>query len=1703
MKKIFKRSVWCLLSIFFAIMCVIGFVGNSVCKKNDSFVNGFLGIKNYEVIQSDEGEVFNKYVSDYLKEDGSFDDNAMRKNSLAVATQTATEGTVLLSNENNALPIKEKSKVSVFGISSSKYLLSAAGSGHLGVSVTDDIVSSFADNGLEVNPQLANVYKLLSSKYGNYLGQAGSTLNGVSIGDSCYVEYGINEAPWSQLGKTSLGEVASTFEDYGDSAIMIISRNDGEDGDTDYSTSECIDGCYLDLALEEMTILENLISLRDSGTFKSVVLVLNSASPMQMKHISQMRIDALVWAGVGGNVSFQQIAQVISGKANPSGHLIDTYAYDNYSAPSTVNQGDFTFKTTTGLPATQQYAHNEKYLMYSEGVYIGYRYYETRYEDLVLNSGEADSAAGSTSGDRWVYNNEVAYPFGYGKSYTTFEHSDFSVERKTGGYEVTQTIKNTGEVDGKDVFGVYLQKPYTQYDKDNAIEKPAVELVGYKKTKLLAPNESQTLTIKIDDESFKSYDSYNKKTYIVEKGDYYLASGDDVHQALNNILAAKGKTTADGMDKDGDASKAQRITLANDDFTTYSNAVGTNTRITNEFDDSDPKIYSGLKDSFQDFKYLTRSDWNNTYPKKAVIDCTSEKMIADMQYTKEVENDPTKTMPAFGKSGSKTLISMWGYEYDDPMWEDLLDQVTWEEAVTLATYGGGTAGCVSVSAPLAQAKDGPAGIGVGNPNLSNIMAFPSETNMASTYNDELIEELGNAFGMEILHVGYTGIYGPGANIHRSAFSGRNWEYYSEDPYISGKMLAAEVRGLQNRGIIVFTKHFLLNDQERNRYGVSVWGNEQSIREIYLKPFETGVREGQMNGIMSSFNRIGAIWSGKHKGLLTDVLRNEWGFVGVVQTDAYVGTHMHQALAESIVAGNDFTMGGSNPTALDSYKNNATLATALRETVHRILYTKLHSNVMNGLTLSTKIVYLTPWWETTLDILSITSLTLACISIVMFGISLALPPLDKRRRRLEESEAFKGKKVKFFFDVIPKTASVISSVILLCLISVSISVPLIVKNKNNISDTGNSSSSTPIAEVVCEHKCPTCGYCIDYTSELECCEKKCGSQYSKEMKFEAEDSHTLLTGGERGELGVSQETGSVEKYIGGFNANLGAKIKFVIDSSSVINASLFVSVSKREAAQLFTNNVLVMVNGVIMSSKGVVPAIKEGELNWVTFAKVCLGCVELKEGRNTIAFIVANDDVSCGFNFDGIFLKANEEIIWNEGEHICDDICPICGLCQNDHCKNEVCEDKCTCNLDKTKFDIKDGKAEVTGAQLSNNTAVFSKADDKVTFPLKAVDASSSILFLNIVSANSEGLINDLFTIKLNGTEIPYFNTSVKSSTSLIQYKSGKLNMKYGENKIEITSKTSASIVLSGITVGSNKVITYMNPYEFLTTSDFVIVEGEAYKSTENCIAMNEDAKGSIVTFPIESSALTTADLYINVATRSTPAKIKDILLIRLNGTEVQNDADLPNVGQDFFTYSDVLIGNITLKAGYNEITFEVLTNDQSINTNLRSISFANTDVALSFSSSGSTAKLTRVEAETAVLTTVSHGDNNFPYVGEGNSSTGEKYLGGINDAGLYGPGVGKITFTFTSDTATKAKLYFNAGISGSAKATSYGVKVNSSSYVSKQSWVGDGWYDWKDYYYSQIDIVKGDNTLEITILKGEPVNFDSFAIQADAEIIFH
>lgn len=1704
MKKIFKRSIWCLLTVFFAICFVIVIVGGNIAKKNDSFVNGFFNVQDYIMEETDEGEPFNEYKSDYVNEDGSFNDKAMRDNSLKVALQTATEGTVLLENNNEALPLAKDSKISIFGISSSKYIFSSAGSGHLGITVTTNIQEACEDNGLHVNPKLSNAYTILGSRYGNYLTEQGTTISGTSVGDKCYVEYGINEAPWNELDKTSVGMVTNSFSDYGDAAVYIISRNDGEDGDTNYYTPESSNGNYLDLAIEEVNILNKLMELKKAGTFKKVILMINAAMPLQMKTIQTYDLDALVWLGVGGNVSFEQIGAILSGNSEPSGHLVDTYLYDNYSAPSTVNFGDFTFAHNDGLPATEQYTHNDKYLVYSEGIYIGYRYFETRYEDTVLKQGNADSNKGSVNVEgAWKYENEVAYPFGYGLSYTEFEYSGFKMEETIDatGYNVSITVKNIGDKSGKDVVQVYLQKPYTDYDKENHIEKSSIELVGYDKTKMLEPNESEEITIFIPKEDFKTYDSYNKQTYILEKGDYYLTIGEDAHDAINNILAKKGKTIADGMDADGDENKVALIRIADDDFERYSTSLVTGNKITNQFSDADPTLYAGTKDQFKDFEYLSRSDWDSTYPTKVKMDCLTDIMKKDLQYTAEIVADPDATMPTFGKKGSKNLISMWGLKYDDPAWNDLLNQVTWEEAVTLATYGGGTAGCVSVAAPIALAKDGPGGIGVGNENLPNVMGFPCECNMAATFNDELIEELGNAFGMEILHVGYTGIYGPGANIHRSAFSGRNWEYYSEDPMLSGQMLEHEVRGLQNRGVIVFTKHFLLNDSERNRYGVSIWANEQSIREIYLKAFEGGVVDGGMNGIMSSFNRIGAIWAGKHKGLLTNVLRDEWGFLGVVQTDAYVGTHMHRCLAESIVAGNDFTMGGSNPTALDDYRDNPTVASALRETVHRILYTKLHSNAMNGMKLTTRIIYVRPWWKTALDALAITMGVLALICLVMFGVSVALPFLDKRKRRLESLPENQGKKVRYFFDVITKKAALISSSIALVIIVVSISVPLAIQNAGKSqSNPIIGSSSTEPYEPECEHKCATCGLCIDYSSELEECKEKCGGHLTNTQEFEAEDSHVLLYGGDRGNLGSSQEEGSSEVYIGGFNANLGAQIKYVITAPTDLTGTLFVSVCKRSSPLLFTSSVLVQVNGEIMQSKGVVPNLSEGEAEWVNFTEVCLGCIELKEGRNTITFTVANDDVSCGFNFDSIIIKSNETLSWYEGPHICDDICPICGLCMNEQCQDPVCLNKCTCNLPKQTFDLSDGKASLENVELIDDKVTFDAADEKVTYELKAQNSANAVLFLELSELSSEALADDLFEVTVNEKIVTFANVVISVTDERTQVKLGQITLQYGVNTISIKTKTTTAMTFFGITIGCDETLEYPNPNEFSAMSNYVQIEGNAYRSTENCIAMNEDAMGSIITFPINSDKAASADLYINIASRATPAKLKDVLRIKVNDVEISTEADLPNIGSEFFTYSDVFINTVDLQEGYNEITLEVLTNNQSINTNLRYILFENTDANLSFADVPSGAYRLIVEAETVNITPIINNGSSCPYVAEGQNSSNDKYLGGMNEAGLYAPGQARLTFTVNASEEMQFKLYFACGISGSANASSYTVRINEEVYTSRQSWTANDWYDWKEQYFGNLRLSAGVNTIDITIEKNEPINLDYFVLESNSLI---
>lgn len=1712
-RKIFSKSVWGLSSVFFGILMAIFLVANAVAPASSNFINEFFGIDPNERVETGDEKPFDEYKSDFVNEDGSYDNQAMRKNSEKVALQTAQEGSVLLWNNDKALPLSQGSKVSFFGISSANYLYSAAGSGHLGVTPSSTLEQACKDNGLVFNQKLSNAYKFLSASYGNYLSSAGTTLDGASIGDKCYVEYGIGEAPFEKLNTTQAGNVTNTIPEYGDAAVYIISRNDGEDGDTNYNTKECIGGNYLDLAHQEVNILNQLHQYKEEGKIKKIILVINAAQPMQMKNIQTFDIDACLWAGVGGTVSNEQIATILSGRANPSGKTIDTYAYDNYSHPSTVNFGNFEWSTKTGLPSTTDYSHSEKYLTYAESIYVGYRYFETRYEDCVLNNGNANSEKGAKMAKNWDYTKEVAFPFGYGLSYTTFSHSDFKVKEESERYLVSTTITNTGSVSGKDVAQVYLQKPYTEYDKANVIEKSAVELVGFEKTKLLQPGEKQTLEVAVKKSDMKSYDAYNKGTYILEKGDYYLSEGVNAHDALNNILAKKGKTTADGMDYDGDSAKAFQITIKNDDFTKYSTSLATDYPIVNQFSDADVKLYEGVKDQFTDWKYLSRSDWDRTYPTPVIMDNLTEKLRYDMQYTHDIVEDPDAVMPKYGQAGTEKLIDFYGLDYNDPSWEKLLDQLSWEDMNNLATAGGGITGAPSVSAPSGSAKDGPGGLNVANPT---VMCFPSECNMASTFNKALIEDLGNAFGMEIMHVGYHGIYGPGANIHRSPYSGRNWEYFSEDPYISSEMLANEIRGLQNRGIIVFTKHFLLNDSERNRYGVAVFSNEQSIREIYLKAFETACTEDKMNGIMSSFNRIGAIWSGKHKGLLTEVLRNEWGFKGVVQTDAYVGTHMHMAIAESVIAGNDFTMGGAVANKFDPWKNSPTLVSALRETCHRLLYTKVNSCTMNGMKVSTIIVYHTPWWQLTLIGGSIASSILFGLSMVMLLLGFLLPLLWKRHDRL----ALEKGNIRYFFDVISKKATVIGASLSFAAILVSIITPVAIeiskKNENH----------TPLAHVCehvcpdcglcqdydcsyvvceekcecpCEHACEVCGYCIDPTSTSPRCEEKCGSDKAIDQIFEGEDSHVLLYGGATGELGIGHETdlGADEYYVGSYNGNLGARIKYVVISEVEQHASLSVSVCKRSSGILFTNSIIVTVNNQIVNSKAIVPGISEGENEWVNFVRVTLGCISLKEGRNIIEFTVASGDAANGFNFDKMFLKSNSPISWYDGEHICDHICPDCGLCQDEKCKDETCKNKCTCLVTKQEFSALDERVTLEGsAAIYKSEAVkLSSASDKAIYQIKTYASFDSYFFVDVLALDGASDINEKLALFVNGSEIE-LSAAIEFSAEYQRIRLPKIQLINGVNTLEVTGKDGANIALKNIVFGTEQKLAFRNPYEFSVAHDTVLITGNAYRTGDNYINMAvPNAKDSQIIFQLDSTAPTKANLILTLGCRQGVIHVADILDLNINDVKYTIDPEiqLSNDGPDLVGFSEITIGEVDLKAGLNTITLKTLIDNPEVNTTLSSIIFTGTTEKITYSDSGISMNKFIYEAEDAELVQI----NGNPHIVGGWGASNDAFLGGVNDVAVFNPGEAKIILTVNTTEELFVKFYVNAGTAGACSAkNAFITTVNGEAVTSDQTWASTGWYGWSNFYYSTFKLSEGENKIEMILGRECTMNIDYFLFES-------
>ena len=978
MKKLFKRSVWTLLAVFFAIFFAIVLVAGQIASDYAYWIDTFFDVNRYELVEDgnaedkdtqyfksdfavkdENGNLVLKETSGGLKKQ-TYDTEAMRKKSLEVSEAVVEEGNVLLWNNNHALPLAEGSKITNFGVGSYSWFYGGVGSGK--VTIDDiDVKATYEAHGFVVN---ADMFKAFESA--NRLG--------FNVGlRQC------SEMPWATYGQYA-SRGLKNIEQYGDAAIYTLSRHTGEGFDMNTQN----EGVHaLAITESEYSVFAGLKQLKQEGKIKKIILLINSANPMPLGNLKDYDIDACIWAGWGGNRSLDGTLDLVLGRTNPSGRLTDTWVYDFFSAPSNQNFGDFAFTNSADLPDTNN-GKQDRYVVYQEGIYVGYRYYETRYEDTVLGKGNAKAGTGVTSGKaNWSYQDEVAYTFGSGESYTTFEYSNFSVRRVGSDWQVTMTITNTGNVAGKEVMQVYLQKPYTQYDIDNKIEKAAVELVGFDKTEVLQPNASATLTVTVPEYEFKTYDSYGKGTYILE-GDrdlkFYLAAGKNSHDALNNILAAKGYSKTDGMDADGNRNFAYAIdTYKEIDSETYS--VRNGYKIVNQFNDTDINLYEGTKD--QKINYLSRNDWEKTYPYSVTL-TASQTMIDALQFDGEVPVDPEATMPDYEKVtspyGKLTLIQLKGLPYNDPLWEHLLNQMTFAEEVNFIRNIG--SGATSVNAPEAPGRDGPCGL------IQTNLQLPCNPLVASTFNQTLVADMGRTCGEEMMNKNIVGIYGVGANTHRSSFGGRAWEYYSEDGFLSGEINSAVSKGMREKGVILYTKHFALNDQETNRDGVTTWANEQSIREIYLKAFETAITDGNCNGLMTAFNRFGCTWSGMHTGLLTNVLRNEWGFIGVTITDAggtmdYMGASHHTIHARGVIAGQDSWMGNIPSNTFDTYKNNATVCRAIRESVHRFLYTYLDTYAMNGFSSTTRVNEITPAWENAILTAQVITgiLTAACLGMV--------------------------------------------------------------------------------------------------------------------------------------------------------------------------------------------------------------------------------------------------------------------------------------------------------------------------------------------------------------------------------------------------------------------------------------------------------------------------------------------------------------------------------------------------------------------------------------------------------------------------------------------------------------------------------------------------------------------------------------------------
>ena len=982
MKPSSKRTLKKAFLNITAGLCAIIFTGNVIAGECAGQINSALGTATSKVVSTlAEGET-EGYARYFESKYNSIAE--LKAAGEAKVREVEGEGIVLLKNDNNVLPLKEGSDVAL-----------------VGVTILDPVYGGTGSGAVDANGA-ANYYDVMT--------QAGYNVVDKALLDY-YVEkeakrnaHEIGEIKWSKVKKNN-GDTIGNGED----VIFVVGRVGGEGNDVTVTIDDTLDDDYLKLNENELSVLEGLKELKDEGKIRSITMIINSANPMSVGFLNDEAygVDAALWVGSVGQTGIYAVGDVISGKTNPSGSLPDTWWVDNQLNPVMNNFGSYTYADANNFDLGTNANKFNQYVVYQEGIYVGYKYTETRYEDVVMGTPNAGS---------FNYNSVVGYPFGFGLSYTNFSFSDMQVEKTGEGrqtsYDVSVKVTNIGAVAGKKTVQVYAQKPYTEYDKQNGIEKAAVELAGYGKTAILQPGESEVVKVNVPEYFLTSYDATGTGVYILDEGHYYLTVADDSHAAVNNILAVKGMTTENGMTAAGDASLTYGMDYAFD-AETYATSYGTGSEVKSLFADADVNRYEGSGDN--SVVYYSRSNWAGTVTSGPVQLAMTAQIAADSKLDDSDLPDATgMEFPTMGVSANLQLVNMMDYDYDDPQWDIFMDQLTYEQMAKLCANGlRMTINIDAIGKPLTVDHNGPSGVtqkySVGengyavqtNDPQKDIKGtcYPCNGIIAATFNDELIREVGELIGEDAMWAGYAGLYGTGLNIHRSPYAGRVFEYYSEDGTLTGLVDAAETLGIQSKGVYVYNKHFVLNDQENNRAGIATWVNEQALRENYLRAFELPIVNADAKCIMTAFNRLGAQWAGAYTELLTDWLRGEAGMEGFAVTDMYDDTYMVKA--NEVVAGNDipdnyvgddisqFAAYGPNGTT-----PNAAVAQALRTSSKRVLYTVLHSRGMDGISSNTQIVSVTPWWQMTLNVVQWTLTGLTALALLLLLLDMA--PRKKKK-----------------------------------------------------------------------------------------------------------------------------------------------------------------------------------------------------------------------------------------------------------------------------------------------------------------------------------------------------------------------------------------------------------------------------------------------------------------------------------------------------------------------------------------------------------------------------------------------------------------------------------------------------------------------------------------------------------------------------------